>query len=294
MSEDENKSGTGFFALLRGGGGKRNTYWWLPFVCVFLFLLAGGYYAITAMRQSAQQLVGGDSYNQFSANSAIYNSRSSIPKNESYFTEEEQPLAGDNSGEAVSPAGDKLKVSDKLSGRNPDASSAAAPEEMAAAEGGGRGGAGFRAQPSQLSVSAKLQARGSNAGNAGGSSKTTGQAGPAAFQENGGVAGVTAANNNAQAAAPRRGGGPGVLDSLKGAFRTSIYGARTASQDSAKGWIARSFDATPEARTTIKYADQMKADLDVVNPNSIPNFLRDQDLSATGPKTLSYPRFPSL
>lgn len=288
MSEDENKSGTGFFAPLRGGGGKKS-YWWLPFACVFLFLLAGGYYAIIAMRQSAQKLVGGDSYNQLSANSAIYSGGTSVPKSDSYFTEEEQASAGaaGNAGEAASAAGDKLKAPGRVSSGNSGSSSAAVPEEMAAEEGGGQGGSGFRAQSSQSSMSAKLQARSSNAGAAGGPSKTSGQSRSVAFQENGGVAGVTSAKNNTQAAAPKGGGGPGVLESLKGAFRASVYGSRIASQDSAKGWIARSFDATPEARTTIQYSDRMKADLDVVNPNSIPNFLRDQDLSAAGAKTLS-------
>ena len=137
-------------------------------------------------------------------------------------------------------------------------------------------------------MSAKLQASSSLSGTGGrASSKTSGQAGTAAFEESGAVTAVSSQQSRLNAAAPKRGGGSGVLESLKGAFRASIYGARIASADSAKGWIARSFDATPEATTTIQYEENMRSKLDVVNPNSIPQFLREQDISAGGARTLS-------
>jgi len=88
------------------------------------------------------------------------------------------------------------------------------------------------------------------------------------------------------AGAPKKSGGSAVLDALKGTFRASIYGARVASQDSAKSWIAKAFDTTPDYDTAIQYDENVRAKLDKINPNSIPNFLRDQDISAAEAKTL--------
>jgi hypothetical protein len=89
------------------------------------------------------------------------------------------------------------------------------------------------------------------------------------------------------AAGQAKAGKGGVLDALKGTFRASYYGARLASKDAARGWIARTFDATPEADTAIEYDPAMRAELDRINPDSIPKFLREQDLSAAEAKTLA-------
>ncbi len=293
MDDGKNGPKTGFFPSLKdlfGGssprGGNRS-YWWLPFAFLFLFLLAGGFYALGTMRQSAHKLVGGDSYDQFSANSAIYDGASAVPKNENFFTSEEEPLAEAN----PEPAGDRLQVPGENNGRRSVVSAAAAPEVMGVAGGGAEvrvGGRGLGVEPAQASMSAKLGARSSlQVPGSGQASRTSGPARAVAFQESGALAGVSGANKKLQAAGAGRGVNSGVLESLRGAFRASIYGARLASQDSAKGWIARSFDAAPEAATAIRYAEKMRTDLDVVNPDAIPQFLRDQDLSADGAKALS-------
>jgi hypothetical protein len=59
-----------------------------------------------------------------------------------------------------------------------------------------------------------------------------------------------------------------------------------ASQDSAKSWIAKSFDASPDYDTALQYDDDMRSKLDKVNPDAIPHFLREQDVSAAEAKTL--------
>jgi hypothetical protein len=89
------------------------------------------------------------------------------------------------------------------------------------------------------------------------------------------------------AAGQAKAGKGGVLDALKGTFKASYYGARLASKDAARGWIARTFDATPEADTAIEYDPQMRTELDKINPDSIPKFLREQDISAAEAKTLA-------
>ena len=60
-----------------------------------------------------------------------------------------------------------------------------------------------------------------------------------------------------------------------------------ASNDAAKSWVSRAFDATPEATTSIEYSEEVRAKLDRVNPSSIPGFLRDQEVSAAEAKHLA-------
>ena len=76
------------------------------------------------------------------------------------------------------------------------------------------------------------------------------------------------------------------MQALKGVFQATFHGARIASHDSAKSWIARAFDGSAEATTAIEYDENMRAKLDIVNPNSIPHFLREQDLSAAEARRL--------
>ncbi|HNW44224.1 MAG TPA: hypothetical protein PKI19_06945 [Elusimicrobiales bacterium] len=291
MSEEEKEPETGFSLSLKdllSTAGKK-TYWWLPFACVFLFLMAGGYYAISAMRQSAQKLVGGDNYAQVTADSAVYSSGDASARNAEFITEEEQPPA--EAAAAAEAVKDRVPGALLAAKDLPAASRDGAPVITAAAaapEDGERGRQGPKGQSAPTSMAARLEARNFSARAAGAPGSKTGvQSKAVAFKEGGAVAAVSAEGKNLKAAAPKTGGSAGILESLKGAFRASVYGARTASQDSAKGWVARSFDANPEVSTTLQYSEQMKADLDSVNPNSIPDFLREQDLSADGAKKLA-------
>ncbi len=77
-----------------------------------------------------------------------------------------------------------------------------------------------------------------------------------------------------------------MLSSLKGVFFASLHGARIASQDSAKTWIAKNFDNVPEYDTALQYDENVRAKLDKINPNSIPKFLRDQTVTADDAKRL--------
>ena len=79
------------------------------------------------------------------------------------------------------------------------------------------------------------------------------------------------------------------MDALKSAFRANLSGARQASHDASRGWIARSFDANPESSYSLGYDEKMKAKLDRINPNSIPKYLREQNLDASEAKSLRIP-----
>jgi len=271
--------------------GKRN-YWWLALSFLFLFLAGGGYYALTSMGKEAQKLAGGDSYNQLSANSAAY-SGGSLEKADNYFSsDEEDPLAASAVTASAAAADKRRALADRRS--------------MAASGGGtGSGSAGYAAGGEEGGEEELQQAGASHRGAFEGKleariSGLGGQRGPGAAksssgfnpggEQSAGGAGVTAGRPSVQretaAGAPKKASPGGVLNALKGAFRASLYGARVASKDSARHWMARTFDAAGDVNTSLEYDEKMKASLDRIDPNSIPKFLRDQDIAASDAKSL--------
>jgi hypothetical protein len=277
---------------------KARNYWWLALGFLFLFLAGGGYYALTSMKSEAHKLVGGDKYNQLSANSAAYTG-GKLQKADNYFSsDEEDPLAA-KAAAAEAASADSAAKPGLEKGAKPAAlagagavpgSSAGGRQDVAVEEetGAGRGPAG--AVAGKETFEGKLLARAGAFGGRGGpaAAKTSAAAGGSEPYQPGGTATARPSTQRETAGGkPQQAGKAGVLDALKGAFRASFYGARIASNDSARGWIARSFDNTPDAGTSLEYDEKVKASLDRVNPNSIPQFLRDQDISAAEAKTLA-------
>ncbi|MBI4057378.1 MAG: hypothetical protein HY399_07540 [Elusimicrobia bacterium] len=78
-----------------------------------------------------------------------------------------------------------------------------------------------------------------------------------------------------------------AMDALKNARKLSFAGAKQASLDSAQNWTARGFDQNPAGRTGLDYGKARS--LDVMNPNSIPGFLRDDMGSLSRAKSLKIP-----
>lgn len=83
-----------------------------------------------------------------------------------------------------------------------------------------------------------------------------------------------------------------AINALKSTFKTSLMAARDASNDTARAWIAKAFDATPQINQTIEYDEKLRASLDRINPNSIPAFLKDPSLDAKEMKTLKESDIP--
>lgn len=271
---------------------KKKLYKWLPFGLLLLFLAGGGYYALTAMRQAAHKLAGGENYKQLSANSSVYDGKATVALSKDSFAYEEEALA---EGPAAAAAAGKDKEKTALnkalaagqaaSGEGlTQASMPAEEQQQASAAGASAAGA----SPSTMAARLQTKVSGfSQQGGGAGGSRTSAQGGVAGFQGNGTVVGKTSVERETAAGSAKKGGRTSVLDSLKGSFRASLYGARLSSQDSAKSWIAKTFDATPDYDTAIQYDENMRAKLDKVNPNSIPKFLREQDISAAEAKTLA-------
>ena len=86
-------------------GGKKN-YWWLTLSLLLVFLAAGGYFAVKAMRQSAQKLAGVENAAPLSADSGVSGGDSSRGKADNIFLQEEP---APSKKESVSSLNEKLK-----------------------------------------------------------------------------------------------------------------------------------------------------------------------------------------
>ncbi len=272
---------------------KPRGHWGLVLSSLFMLMAGGGYYALTSGGREAQKLVGGEKYEQLSANSAAYN-RGTLQKADNFFSyDEADPLSARPEGGAAAPGGEEGKALEAraqaeagagLSGSSSGGAGGGGAEEFAGRSGGASGRAGAQ----RGTFEGKLVARASSGIGSGGaaSAKSFSAAGVQSYQQ-GGVASAKASEQRETGpAAPKKGGVGGVLNALKGTFRASLYGARIASQDAARSWTARSFDASPDAGKSIEYDEKMKAKLDRIDPNSIPKFLRDQDINANDAKSL--------
>ena len=290
-SAEENRSDGQGESAETGAEKKERRYWPAALALTLLLLAGGGYYAMTGMRQTAHKLGGGADYDQLSANSTVYEGGAREYRDIDVFAGGEEPEA-EAAGRAESAAG-RLNPALTRTGKElaeeagsaavtrdatgPESEDAAAREQAA----GPAGRTGGDSMSDKLRSKAGFGSRAATAKKPGAAVTVTPFSGRAAAAPK-----LSKQTDTAKAGQAKAGKG-GVLDALKGTFRASYYGARLSSKDAARGWIARTFDATPEADTAIEYDPAMRAELDKINPDSIPKFLREQDISAAEAKTLA-------
>ena len=278
----------GFWEMFSGPEGRRKKYKWLSLVLVFLFLAGGGFIAWFTMRNAAHKLVGGDNYNQLASNSRLYGDRTGAQKTGGFFASEEELAKAD-------PA-----LKNELLGP-PDEQGSEVRGQGSGVRGQGPGGDGDAARVSerdfrtasgagsamrqQLAAreAASLQSQGDKA------SKTTafgsGEANnTATIQRVSGSGSKTAAGGSAKASKTS------VIESLKSALKSTLYGARDTSRDAARNWTAKAFDGAADTEYAVQYNEKMKAQLDRMNPNSIPGFLKDQNVDPGSAGTLGMSR----
>ncbi len=280
-----------------GAEKKEKRFWPLALVLVLFVLAGGGYYALTGMRQTAHQLGGGSDYDKLSANSEVYDGAAGNYRQLDVFAggDAAGAAAGASSASAgveagrINPALARTKEELLADARGKGASSASvvvgseeepdpAKPQRAAAQG----------VPEGDSMAGKLGARGFSRGKqAPAGSKSAAPGSAVAFTGSGSAVGRGSVQSETAKGTPKQAGKGSVMDTLKGAFRATFYGARLASNDAARNWVSRAFDASEEASTAIEYDEKMRASLDRVNPGSIPNFLRDQDVTAAEAKRLA-------
>lgn len=256
--EEERKKGAAV-AFTRG------KYWKAQLLILFIFLSGFAFLAYFMLGKQAHKLIGADSYSELSRNS--YGEKSIVKKIISYFTGEESASVEKRSGDGFSFENSSVAAAGSLeqgvSGQDTQSSS----NQVT-----------FASQGSSLSSGSRLASSlsGSLASASSGKSKTelsnfSGDSKNLAVK----VSAAEKANFKNGLARQQR---PSALDALKGAWKASLYGARLSSQDAAKSWTARAFDSSPESESSIQYDERMKAKLDRLNPNAIPQYLKDQNI----------------
>ena len=286
MASEENDEKCGFWASFSGPKSAKS-YKWVSTALVLVFLVVGGLVAWVAMKSAANKLAGGSGkYNQLSANTASYGEGSAAKtENEAGFFASEEELAGADPALKRELFGNSAGAA----GQTATADAVSYPAGQAAGDEGGdysSGSGGSVAPPLGSRLADKLLVREANLGQSGGGQASKGSA--LRSEEGSGNVSVrlAQAKNGAPGGGLIKGPRTSVMNALKSAFKANLYGARLSSQDAAKGWIAKAFDANPDAPYSLEYDEKVKAKLDRVNPNTIPKFLREQNVNATEAKSL--------
>lgn len=273
-----------------GAEKKERKFWPLALGLILFVLGGGGFYALTGLKDTAHKLGGGSEYDQLAANHSIYSGKAGSHQQLDVFA------GGEGGGEAgdAAAAGEAGRLNPALAREKGELVSGSGGGSASGAgwqQGGGGSEPADKAAPQAAqragSMAQKLQLKSGLSSGPGGS-KSKGAAGSAAaFEGSGTLVGKGSVQRETKDKSPKKAGKGSILESLKGSFKASLYGARLSSQDSARGWISRAFDATEEASTTIEYDEKVKSKLDRVNPGAIPGFLRDQEVSAAEAKRLA-------
>lgn len=265
--------------------------WGLTLLLLLFFLAGGGFYALNSMKGAARGLASDANQGELTDDSLYSAAGRQAGAAETVFSAEEtaaapQKGAGSALNPELKPGWVKEMVASRSASGGRGGSQAGYDQEQEDQAVNSVGTAGSQQAPAaDGAMGARLQAKAGFKPSGPSANKTSAQSAPMQF--NGAEIGKASVQKETKAATPKKSAGGGVMDALKGAFRATLYGARIASQDSAKSWVARAFDANEEPNTAIEYDEKMKAKLDVVNPNSIPKFLREQDISAAEAKTLT-------
>ncbi len=262
----------------RGAG---NFLWLLP---VGAFLLVGSIIAVAVMKDAASDLAGRPQAGDLSSSGLAATGGGAAGGAHEFFSSEE---ALDEEAVA-SYERYKSEVEDRLYEKGPSSGKVSAfagadggRTAAAAADNGTPGpapSAGGHGGPAPRLASGLSAAKGGTGGPA---RSSLGAAGASAFQSGSTKLAVSASGETGVKAGASRKGSGGVIEALRSAWRGSVMGAREASNDAARTLLARSFDGSSSSeRLSLEYDEKMKKELDVVDPNSIPKFLRDQDISA--------------
>lgn len=258
-------------------------FWLLP---VAAFLVVGGLIAMISMKDAAEKLSGRTQAGDLSSSGGPFAGRGASDSGAHEFFSSDENIPDEA---LASYESHKSAIEDRLYEKTSTGKVTAFSGAVAGPGGVSGGDSVAGRSPSSghrgASGPAPRLASGLNSfkGAKGGSAKSSlGAAGASSFGGRGGKpAVVSASGETGVKKGSSRSGGGGVIEALRSAWRGSVMGARDASNDAARTLVARSFDGSASSeRLSLEYDEKMKKELDVVSPDSIPKFLRDQDLSA--------------
>ncbi|MCG2725767.1 MAG: hypothetical protein L6420_05850 [Elusimicrobia bacterium] len=266
--------------------GKRfKNLWWLQLSFLFLLLLGGGFYAFITMGDVAHKLVGGDNYNDMSEHSRIYGSAVLSSERNIFFTSEESLFNDSADNKSSLSSSDFFKGKGAVGASSGDAGVSEKNFNKNSEEGdSGNVKSSLARGHFSNSLERRLPIKKSNIFSGKGSdSKTSGAfsgsnksvVSSKEVKQKSAKGGETGANNKTSA-----------MQALKKTWKMGIYGARDASKDAAKNWIARAFDNSVSSEYSLEYDEKMKRQLDIIDPKSIPDYLRDTDVNQSSAKSL--------
>lgn len=233
---------------------------------LLLFMLGGGYYIAIMSEDSAQQIGAGKDYERLSKNSRTYSSSSSSEEGKSAFFDKNDisnmqsaDISSEDMNNALLHSGIKDKAKENLKkGSSVSMASSIAADRI------NNPNADFFADVIPGNSSGGTMAAGGSSGLGGFSSGSAGTKNVSSKKHRD----KSAAEADAE---------HGLLGALKGVLRNSILGQHAFSRDAAKDFGGQSFDGNISADSALQYDEGMRLALDYMDPNGMPQFLREQE-----------------
>jgi hypothetical protein len=271
----------------------------LLILVIFLFII--GILSVFVLSDEAYRLVGGNRYNELVRDSGKNIKFSVFEKIKYLFSDEatkEKMIAEKLGGKGIDKEGDFDKEKDVLEGKS------GVGGEDGIYNGGDRGylagGVGMPYKP-KGSMNASLNSP--NTYLSGGASNTSAsisssESGVSSVSRFKGVGSGVAKIKNIDAkysfSKPVGKNSNSALDMLKSTYKTTLYAARDASNDTARHWTAKAFEGASDIKSSLEYNEKLKSKLDRINPNAIPAFLKDSSLDSEEMKSLKEASVPGF
>jgi hypothetical protein len=250
----------------------------LLILVVFLFII--GILSVFVLSDEAYKLVGGNRYNELVRDSGKNIKFSVFEKIKYLFSDEEtkEKMIAEKLGENVS-----NREEDGFNGENKGLDGGSAKTESAYNKDGRYmvGGGNIPYKPKE-SISANL---GNPSGYfSGGVSNTSlsmnlSASSISSFKGVGsGTVKIKNMDSKYSFSKPVEKNSNSALDMLKNTYKTTLYAARDASNDTARHWTAKAFEGAANIKATIQYDEKLRSKIDRINPNSIPYYLKDEGM----------------
>jgi len=257
----------------------------LLILVVFLFII--GIVSVFVLSDEAYKLVGGNRYNELVRDSGKNIKFSVFEKIKYLFSDEEtkeKMIAEKLGGKGIDKEGDFDNEKDVLEGKS------GVGGQDDSYNGGDRGylaGGGEMPYRPRGSMNASLNSPntylygGASNTSASISSSESGVSSVSRFKGVGsGVAKIKNMDTKYSFSKPVGKNSNSALDMLKSTYKTTLYAARDASNDTARHWTAKAFDGAANIKSTIQYDEKLRSKLDKINPNSIPSYLKDEGMES--------------
>jgi len=272
-SNQEKEEKKGLVYALENFSFKKAFKYNLWILVLFFFII--GILSVFVLSDEAYKLVGGKRYNELISDSGKKISFSLIEKIKYLFSDEdtkEKMIAeklGTGSGDRD---GEEFMDTNKVAGLNRG-------EGNYSVKGKGSSSSAYPYRP-KGNISSSLNPLDTYLSGGGSNTSSSGKSTISSFTTS--KSGLTKIKSMETSSFSKPSGksSNSALDVLKDTYKTSLYAARDASNDTARVWSARAFDQAPNIKSMLQYDEKLRAKLDRINPNSIPDYLKDEGMDS--------------